>query len=301
MKPAFTDELRAPTSAEDVVELVSRELGAGARAGRRTRCGGRRRPRGRGASGDARGSAAVPEAAAAWSRSPPAPPASPTPTWPPRRSRPRPSGPASTSRSRPRARPAPRRSTHDTIAAADAVIFAVDVGVRDRGRFGGKPVVSSGVKRPIDEADEMIAEALRYADDPNAPTVEGTGGTAEGGAGGEESWGATVRRVLMTGVSYMIPFVAAGGLLIALGFLLGGYEIARSRHAGDRRPTTRCSTCPTPRRSGSSTRCSARLLRLPRRAALHPRRDGVQLPGARRWPATSPTPSPTGPASPRAS
>ena len=29
----------------------------------------------------------------------------------------------------------------------------------------------------------------------------------------------------MTGVSYMIPFVAAGGLLIALGFLLGGYEI----------------------------------------------------------------------------
>ena len=37
--------------------------------------------------------------------------------------------------------------------------------------------------------------------------------------------GATVRRVLMTGVSYMIPFVAAGGLLIALGFLFAGYEI----------------------------------------------------------------------------
>ena len=34
-----------------------------------------------------------------------------------------------------------------------------------------------------------------------------------------------IRRVLMTGVSYMIPFVAAGGLLIALSFLLGGYEI----------------------------------------------------------------------------
>ena len=47
---------------------------------------------------------------------------------------------------------------------------------------------------------------------------------------GEESWGGRIRRVLMTGVSYMIPFVAAGGLLIALGFLLGGYEIAN--HAG---------------------------------------------------------------------
>ncbi|MDO9496812.1 MAG: fructose-specific PTS transporter subunit EIIC [Nocardioides sp.] len=112
-----------------------------------------------------------------------------------------------------------------TIAAADAVIFAVDVGVRDRGRFAGKPVVSSGVKRPIDEGDKMIAEALRYADDPDAPRVEGALTAGEGGGGANESWGGRTRRVLMTGVSYMIPFVAAGGLLIALSFLLGGYEI----------------------------------------------------------------------------
>ena len=58
---------------------------------------------------------------------------------------------------------------------AGAVIFAVDVGVRDRSRFAGKPMVSSGVKRPIDDADAMIAEALRYAADPaSAPRVEGT-------------------------------------------------------------------------------------------------------------------------------
>jgi fructose PTS system EIIBC or EIIC component len=114
----------------------------------------------------------------------------------------------------------------ETIAAASAVIFAVDVGVRDRGRFAGKPVVSSGVKRPIDDGDAMIAEALRYADDPNAPRVEGSVTAGEGGGGGaNESWGARARRILMTGVSYMIPFVAAGGLLIALGFLFGGYEI----------------------------------------------------------------------------
>ena len=115
-----------------------------------------------------------------------------------------------------------------TIAAADAVIFAVDVGVRDRSRFAGKPVVSSGVKRPIGEGDAMITEALRYADDPNAPRVEGEAGAAGAGAGstsGQETWGGRTRRVLMTGVSYMIPFVAAGGLLIALSFLFGGYEI----------------------------------------------------------------------------
>ncbi|QZY28080.1 PTS fructose transporter subunit IIABC [Nocardioides coralli] len=115
--------------------------------------------------------------------------------------------------------------THDQIAEADAVVFAVDVGVRDRHRFAGKPVVSSGVKRPIDDADAMIAEALRYADDPHAPRVEGSVDTAGHGEAAGETWGGRVRRVLMTGVSYMIPFVAAGGLLIALGFLFGGYEI----------------------------------------------------------------------------
>ncbi len=117
------------------------------------------------------------------------------------------------------------------IAHADAAIFAVDVGVRDKGRFAGLPLVASGVKRPMDDADSMIAEALRYADDPGAPRVEGSAGggagagVSTGGGGGQESWGARTRRVLMTGVSYMIPFVAAGGLLIALSFLLGGYEI----------------------------------------------------------------------------
>jgi PTS system fructose-specific IIC component len=112
-----------------------------------------------------------------------------------------------------------------TIHEADAVIFACDVGVRDRARFAGKPMVSSGVKRAIDDADTMIAEALRYAEDPSAPRVEGSAEAATEGGGGGESWGGKIRRVLMTGVSYMIPFVAAGGLLIALGFLFGGYEI----------------------------------------------------------------------------
>ena len=118
---------------------------------------------------------------------------------------------------------------HDTIANADAAIFAVDVGVRDRYRFAGKPLVASGVKRAIDDSDAMLAEAVRLVDDPNAPRVEGVSGgagrDARASSAADESWGLKIRRVLMTGVSYMIPFVAAGGLLIALSFLLGGYEI----------------------------------------------------------------------------
>jgi PTS system fructose-specific IIC component len=112
------------------------------------------------------------------------------------------------------------------IAAADAVIFAVDVDVRDKARFAGKPVVQVPVKRGIDEPDALVAQALAAASDPNAPRVPAGGAptgatTAVGGA----SFGANLKRWLLTGVSYMIPFVAAGGLLIALAFLIGGYQV----------------------------------------------------------------------------
>jgi PTS system fructose-specific IIC component len=117
-----------------------------------------------------------------------------------------------------------------TIANSDAVIFATDVGVKDKQRFAGKPVVASGVKRAINEPDKMVAEALAAAADPGAARVQGGGAptaAAPSSAGGV-GWGTRTRQILLTGVSYMIPFVAAGGLLIALGFLFGGYEIANT-------------------------------------------------------------------------
>lgn len=112
------------------------------------------------------------------------------------------------------------------IASAAAVIFATDVGVKGRGRFAGKPVVASGVKRAINEPDKMLAEALRAADNPGAATVDGAAVAADDSDAGSVGFGTHLRQVLLTGVSYMIPFVAAGGLLIALGFLLGGYDIS---------------------------------------------------------------------------
>lgn len=116
------------------------------------------------------------------------------------------------------------------IASAEAVIFATDVGVKGKERFAGKPVISSGVKRAINEPDVMVTEALRASNDPNAARVSGTAAAAgsTSAAAGELGWGTRIRQILLTGVSYMIPFVAAGGLLIALGFLLGGYEISNN-------------------------------------------------------------------------
>jgi fructose PTS system EIIBC or EIIC component len=117
------------------------------------------------------------------------------------------------------------------IADADAVIFATDVGVKGKERFHGKPVISSGVKRAINEPDTMIAEAVAASTDPRAAVVtagDGDTGADRSGDAGGVGLGKQTQQSLMTGVSYMIPFVAAGGLLIALAFLpfLGGYEIA---------------------------------------------------------------------------
>ncbi|TNB76402.1 PTS lactose transporter subunit IIC [Arthrobacter sp. BB-1] len=114
------------------------------------------------------------------------------------------------------------------IAAADAVIFAVDVDVRGKERFAGKPVINAPVKRGIDEPAKMVQEALAAASDPNARRVPHFGAeeqAEQAAAEKGEHIGQKLKRALLTGVSYMIPFVAGGGLLIALGFLLGGYDI----------------------------------------------------------------------------
>ena len=121
-----------------------------------------------------------------------------------------------------------------TIAAADAVIFATDVGVRDRERFAGKPVIESGAKRAINEPGVMIDEAIAASKNPNAHKVAGTAGASSSSAeedGQGLGWGKRIQQAIMTGVSYMVPFVAAGGLLLALGFLFGGYDMANGWQA----------------------------------------------------------------------
>ena len=113
------------------------------------------------------------------------------------------------------------------IKDAVAAVFATDVGVKDRERFAGLPVIESGVKRAINEPKKMIEEAIAASTNPNARRVSGVAGAAAASESGSQlSIGKRVMQALMTGVSYMIPFVAAGGLLIALGFLFGGFDIA---------------------------------------------------------------------------
>ena len=101
------------------------------------------------------------------------------------------------------------------IAAADGVIFAHDLPVREKERFAGKPTVDVGVKAGINRPGELIPE-VRAKAARGEVTAAAKGGTPVQRAGEPgDSYGTKLRKWLMSGVSYMVPFVAAGGLLIA--------------------------------------------------------------------------------------
>ncbi|MFJ1801351.1 fructose-specific PTS transporter subunit EIIC [Streptomyces sp. NPDC088180] len=129
------------------------------------------------------------------------------------------------------------------VAAADAVIWAHDVEVREKARFRGKPLVDVGVKAGINRPAELIAEARRKAERGEiaapetgraaGPGNEGPGGDGNGSGEDHAHFGVRLRTYLMSGVSYMVPFVAAGGLLIALSFAIGGYETADAKSVAD--------------------------------------------------------------------
>ncbi|MDW6062257.1 fructose-specific PTS transporter subunit EIIC [Streptomyces sp. FXJ1.4098] len=111
------------------------------------------------------------------------------------------------------------------VRDADGIIIAADKDV-DRSRFVGKRVLVVGVAEGIHHPERLI-EQVR-----SAPVYDGDGGSAAGrpGAGGGGAAGSggggkgrsVTYKALMNGVSYMIPFVVVGGLLIAVSLALGG-------------------------------------------------------------------------------
>ena len=120
--------------------------------------------------------------------------------------------------------------TQEQIAAASALIVAADVNISGRERFAGLPLVEHPVKRAISHGPQMIDEAVAAASDPSARRVPSAAGgessSDSASSGTKQSWPRRIQGAVMTGVSYMIPFVAAGGLLMALGFLIAGFDVA---------------------------------------------------------------------------
>lgn len=105
--------------------------------------------------------------------------------------------------------------TPEEVAAADLVIVAADIEV-DLAKFAGKPMyrTSTGLalKKTAQELDKAVAEAKPYK-----AAAAGQSNSSEE----EKKGGAGAYRHLLTGVSYMLPMVVAGGLSIALSFAFG--------------------------------------------------------------------------------
>ncbi|WP_405570431.1 fructose-specific PTS transporter subunit EIIC [Streptomyces sp. NBC_01167] len=120
----------------------------------------------------------------------------------------------------------------ETVRAADGVIFAHDVPVRDKARFAGKPTVDVGVKAGISRAAALVDE-VRGKAERGEVSAAGPAAPADSAGDSGDGYGTRLRKWLMSGVSYMVPFVAAGGLLIALGFAIGGYEISDAKSVAE--------------------------------------------------------------------
>jgi fructose PTS system EIIBC or EIIC component len=113
------------------------------------------------------------------------------------------------------------------IAAADAVIIAADAKV-ELGRFRGKTVYETSTNAAINDGQGVVKAALAQA--------------ASGPQGGKTDYMAEVQAAkaaqsrsrsgpykhLLTGISYMIPFVVSGGIMIALGFAFGGLDVDKA-------------------------------------------------------------------------
>lgn len=107
------------------------------------------------------------------------------------------------------------------IAAAKAVIVAADKDVQAE-RFAGKALVSVGVTAAIKDPNGLIDKALAAQSAPSAaPQQEVAPEPAKPAAAEKESFGHQLYRHLMNGVSHMLVFVVAGGVLTAVSFLWG--------------------------------------------------------------------------------
>lgn len=106
--------------------------------------------------------------------------------------------------------------TPEEIAACDGIIVAADKSV-EMARFDGRKVITTKVANGIKIPDELI-QRIEKGD---APVYHHEGGSSAAVSSGEkESFGRKLYKHLMNGVSNMLPFTVAGGIFIALAFLI---------------------------------------------------------------------------------
>jgi PTS system fructose-specific IIC component len=117
------------------------------------------------------------------------------------------------------------------IAAAEIVLIAADTNV-DMSRFAGKRIYETSTKAAIKDGAQVVRTAWEQAKQAGVATGIAYADQVKALKAQQSAARSGAYKHLMTGVSYMIPFVVAGGLLIAMGFALGGIYVYDDAHKG---------------------------------------------------------------------
>jgi len=118
--------------------------------------------------------------------------------------------------------------TEADIRNADLVIIAADTKV-DMSRFAGKPVYETSTNAAIKDGQAVVKEAFAQAAAGPAPAARGDlAAQVQAAKAAQTRKRSGPYKHLLTGVSYMIPFVVAGGIMIALGFAVGGINVDKA-------------------------------------------------------------------------
>ncbi len=106
------------------------------------------------------------------------------------------------------------KHTAENLKNADAAIFAVGVAVKEAERFSHLAITKSSVAEPIKNGQKLIQDALKKAESHQK------GEYVETASEEDESVWSTVKQSVMTGISYMIPLIVAGGMILAFAVLV---------------------------------------------------------------------------------
>ncbi|MFG6147748.1 PTS 2-O-a-mannosyl-D-glycerate transporter subunit IIABC [Halobacillus sp. B23F22_1] len=110
------------------------------------------------------------------------------------------------------------RHSKKDIRRADAVIFAADVAVKDQERFAELPRVTTSVAAPLKNAKGIIEDAIKKSRDPSLREEADDEFEEEEPEG--KSFKAEIKDSIMTGISYIIPVIVAGGMTLAFAVLV---------------------------------------------------------------------------------
>ncbi|WP_010166596.1 PTS 2-O-a-mannosyl-D-glycerate transporter subunit IIABC [Candidatus Epulonipiscium viviparus] len=107
------------------------------------------------------------------------------------------------------------RLTTEQLQEADAAIFSVGVAVKNIERFNHLPITQTSVAEPLKDAKSIINRALKKAETHEKGSFDASTQSPQKLGLGEE-----IKQAVMTGISHMVPFVVAGGMILAFAVLI---------------------------------------------------------------------------------